>query len=86
MLKIKADVPLTNLINIGFESKQSMKGTLIYCKSYGNYNVMIRDKDRQVFIYNPTEKSLSYNLPLSCIYIRDLVQKGYIENDKDVKN
>jgi hypothetical protein len=82
MLKIKDDVPLIDLIDIGFESKRTLKGSLRYCKSYGNYNVMIRDKGRQVFVYNPTEKSLSYNLPLFCIYIRDLVQKGYVEEIK----
>lgn len=86
MLKIKADVPLVNLIDMGFTCKPTLNWTsnteaLIYTKVYNGITVNIYNTDRTIYC-NEKSKIGGTRIFEPKMYdhcIRDLVQKGYVE-------
>ena len=87
MLKIKDDVPLINLIDMDFTCEPfdlyvSDRHTLKYVRFYNDKEVFILSDDRIIKCHNLYEFGFS-TLKMYDHCIRDLVQKGYVE---DVKN
>lgn len=89
MLKIKDDVPLINLIDMGFTCKPTLNWTnntevLIYTKVYNGITVDIYDTDRVICCIEKSKiggtKIFEPKMYDDCI--RDLVQKGYVEEIK----
>ena len=92
MLKIKDDVPLINLIDIGFTCKPfNIFSSLLkpgehrerYFRTYNDVEVTILSDDREIkCLYTKgLSKFWTPNMYDHCI--RDLVQKGYVEDAKD---
>lgn len=76
MAKIKKDVPLINLIDMGYVCDNTICGELAYKKVYNGIIVIITSNDRQIRCYN--NKNLwSPKLYEHCI--KDLVLKQYVE-------
>lgn len=89
MLKIKGDVPLINLIDMEFKcitiyySYDGKHDKVSYQRLYENKLVFIDSEDRTIKYFD-NDKFRGIQIP--AIYdhcIRDLVQRGYVE---DVKN
>lgn len=76
MLKIKDDVPLINLIDMGFRCVNGFSRYIDYKKMYNNTEVYIHSSDRSIICYIKGDIH-SPNVYDHCI--RDLVQKGYVE-------
>lgn len=89
MLKIKEDVPLINLIDMGFicqtsyHSYDGKHDKVIYQRLYENKFVFIDSEDRTIKYFD-NDKFRGIQVPATYDHcIRDLVQKGYVEDAKN---
>lgn len=76
MLKIKDDVPLINLIDMGF-----VKGVLSYYNRKFNNDTVIIDSDKRIWYFSEKVKDF-IQIKMYDHCIRDLVRKGYVEEIK----
>ena len=89
MLKIKDDVPLINLIDLGFKCEPC--NVLVnylghrerYIRKYNNIEINIMSDDREIRCQDMTCLCHFYSPKMYDHCIRDLVQKGYVENVKN---
>ena len=76
MLKIKDDIPFINLMHMGFRCVKGFSRYIDYKKMYNDIEVYIHSADRSITCYIKGD----IHSPNMCDHcIKDLVQKGYVE-------